>query len=272
MRHSHILFIVLAALALILTANCNVPVGNGPGPTPTPGASPTPTVDPNCTDIDQDGYCNDVDCDDFAALTNPGATEECADGTFDEDCDGLSNCGEDPDCEGDPVCNVVESESGLCDNGTDDDSDGAADCYDFDCFDDPICGGGGNEICDDGVDNDGDVRVDCVDPDCALIAPCVGETDCQDGIDNEPVPDGQIDCFDPECFSDPNCSLFSVPDCCDIILNPASCTADPACPGEVCADPVALVLMLVAGEDCCNGAWSGYCSWLALGQCTVCAQ
>ena len=40
-----------------------------------------------CTDSDGDGYCSDVDCDDFDPAINPGAAENCSDG-IDNDCDG----------------------------------------------------------------------------------------------------------------------------------------------------------------------------------------
>ena len=46
------------------------------------------------TDSDNDGYFNDVDCDDFNSTINPGSAEVCGDFT-DNDCDGLfdEDCG-----------------------------------------------------------------------------------------------------------------------------------------------------------------------------------
>jgi hypothetical protein len=51
----------------------------------------------------------------------------------------------------------------LCANGVDDDADGASDCFDSDCANDPACA---VEICGDCQDNDGDGLVDYEDPDC----------------------------------------------------------------------------------------------------------
>ena len=51
-------------------------------------------------------------------------------------------------CEGGP------STEQDCDDGIDNDNDGAVDCVDPDCWPDPVCVGGGPEICNDGLDND----------------------------------------------------------------------------------------------------------------------
>ncbi len=57
-----------------------------------------------CYDADADGYYDkagcgtEVDCDDFDASVNPGASEVCDDG-IDNDCDGYTD-GEDSDCGG----------------------------------------------------------------------------------------------------------------------------------------------------------------------------
>ena len=55
----------------------------------------------NCTDSDEDGYdvdgaCGPVDCDDTDASINPGAVEDCNDGS-DNDCDGTIDS-KDIDC------------------------------------------------------------------------------------------------------------------------------------------------------------------------------
>ena len=62
----------------------------------------------------------------------------------------------------------------TCNNGTDDDGDGAVDCDDPDCSDDVSCIGAGVENCTNAVDDDGDGAVDCADPDCASDASCDG--------------------------------------------------------------------------------------------------
>jgi len=63
---------------------------------------------------------------------------------------------------------TVTDEVGACDDGTDNDRDGAADCLDADCFGYTVC----LEICDDTADNDGDGDVDCMDSDCFTDPAC----------------------------------------------------------------------------------------------------
>ncbi|MBN2723114.1 MAG: lamin tail domain-containing protein [Deltaproteobacteria bacterium] len=95
----------------------------------------------------------------------------------------------------------------ICDDSSDNDSDGLTDCQDPDC--DGLAGPGGitceaaETTCDDGNDNDGDGMVDCADSDCdGLTGPdsvaCeLSETTCNDGIDNDG--DTLVDCADPDC-------------------------------------------------------------------------
>ncbi len=58
-----------------------------------------------------------------------------------------------------------------CNDGLDDDGDGAFDCEDTDCRLAPVCFGVA-EICNDGRDNNGDSRVDCDDVTCHLEPGC----------------------------------------------------------------------------------------------------
>lgn len=101
-----------------------------------------------CTDTDNDTYsveggaCGPVDCNDTDPLVNPGAAEVCDD-TIDNDCDALFDC-DDPDCDGDPACNVciptADNEKGpRCTDGLDNDCDGLTDCEDPDCSANKAC-------------------------------------------------------------------------------------------------------------------------------------
>ena len=148
-------------------------------------------------DFDNDGYTNDLDCDDNNRAINPGATEIC-DG-FDNNCDGLID-------EADPQVNCTV----LMDN----DNDGFTE--DVDCDDNnPAINPGATEICD-GIDNNCDGLIDDADPlvnctilvdtdddgytddvDCDDNNPAInpGATEICDGIDNNC--DGLIDDADP---------------------------------------------------------------------------
>ena len=105
---------------------------------------------------------------------------ECADG-IDNDLDGLVDAAQDPGCT-DPS-DTSEQDPAL--------------------------------PCDDGLDNDGDNFIDLQDPAC-LVPNWPSEiSQCQDGVDNEPEPDGHID-FDggasiwgaPIAPADPGCLAF----------------------------------------------------------------
>ena len=91
----------------------------------------------------------------------------------------------------------------ICDNLVDDDLDGAIDCADGECANDPACTAT-PELCTNTVDDDGDGLTDCADPDCATDPACLGSPeDCDNTIDDDL--DGDIDCADADCSGDPVC-------------------------------------------------------------------
>jgi hypothetical protein len=57
----------------------------------------------------------------------------------------------------------------VCDDATDDDRDGATDCFDEDCRESPTCT---ERDCFDTIDNDGDGAIDCKDFDCFFVEGC----------------------------------------------------------------------------------------------------
>ena len=71
---------------------------------------------------------------------------------------------------GNYVLNINPSTEVGCDDGVDDDSDGATDCDDADCTADPACAP--EAVCDDGADDDDDGLTDCDDADCAADFVC----------------------------------------------------------------------------------------------------
>ena len=140
-----------------------------------------------------------------------GPTENCA-VVGDEDGDMLADCA-DPDCVGlagpsGETCEAVET---TCDDGFDNDGDGATDGTDTDCDGSescPSCEGG--DQCSDGEDNDGDGNSDCADGGCDEATGPNGETceagvelTCNDNQDNDG--DGTSDCDDPDCAIATNC-------------------------------------------------------------------
>jgi len=54
------------------------------------------------------------------------------------------------------------------------------------------------ERCDNGIDDDADGALDCEDPDCAQAGPCLPPPEnCINGVDDDL--DGKVDCDDPDC-------------------------------------------------------------------------
>lgn len=133
----------------------------------------------------------------------PPGTEICDNG-IDDDEDGATDC-DDLDCTGHPACGgSPPGEVEICDNGIDDDLDSMVDCYDYDCIGDPACAGSLPEDCSNGVDDDGDGATDCDDDDCAADPACVNPPEiCDNGVDDNA--NGLVDCDDPGCLSEPVC-------------------------------------------------------------------
>ncbi len=101
----------------------------------------------------------------------------------------------------------------FCDDGVDNDQDGATDCDDNDCSADAFCAEGG-PLCFNGIDDNGNGLADCADPSCqadhgicaSSETTCEGIGDwdcCTDGYDNDG--DGALDCADSQCNTNPEC-------------------------------------------------------------------
>ena len=90
----------------------------------------------------------------------------------------------------------------ACNDGMDDDNDGAIDCADTDCE----CGDGSVEICGNGFDDDNNGLADCDDPTCAAACPDTGGDAevCTGGADEDA--DGLVDCADPDCAGTAACT------------------------------------------------------------------
>ena len=242
---------------------------------------------PGCTDADSDGSyvmggpCRPFDCDDTRSAVNPGALELCDDG-IDNDCDGATD-GIDTECGG-PGCTDADGDAScvpadcddtnpaanpataeICNDGIDNDCDGATDGTDANCGG-PGCDGDGDgicppadcddtdagvsprrpEICDDGIDNDCDGATDGTDTKCGGPG-CDGDGDgicppadcddthadvnawrpeiCDDEIDNDC--DGATDGLDTQCDEPPTPEVCN--NCVDDNSNGLGDLLDPAC-------------------------------------------
>ncbi len=127
-------------------------------------------------------------------ITCTGGTAEICDNGVDDDSDGAVDC-DDSNCSTDQAC---QTGAEICNNGIDDDSDNAVDCNDADCSSNQACQLE-NEICDNEIDDDGDGAVDCDDADCSNFEGCQSTFTeiCDNDIDDDG--DGNTDCDDQQC-------------------------------------------------------------------------
>jgi hypothetical protein len=141
----------------------------------------------------------------FSCVTPLEIPEDCQNGVDDNE-DGAEDCA-DEQCVGTPECTEV------CNNGLDEDQDGAADCADNDCDGALNCILNSNEICNNGTDDDNDGKIDCLDESCATAANCVQNLteDCDNNDDDDN--DGLTDCQDQDCFGAPNCEQTFTENC-----------------------------------------------------------
>jgi uncharacterized repeat protein (TIGR01451 family) len=123
----------------------------------------TQLVEPTLADADEDGYTEDVDCNDADSTIHPDA-EEIANDDIDQNCDGVDLIIEDEP--------VVEEPQLI-------DADGDSFADDVDCNDgDPTIYPGAQEIANDGVDQDcdgGDLIIEVI-PDSNEVDDNSGET------------------------------------------------------------------------------------------------
>lgn len=212
-------------------------------------------------DQDGDGYadeaCGGLDCNDLNPLAHPGRSENCTDGT-DNNCNGVADCF-DPACVGGP-CGCTPSPGGEnCQNGQDDDCDGAVDCHDADCVGTVVCGCT-TEQCGNGVDDDCDGKMDCADSDCAMNPACVCQAQaesCTNGVDDDC--DGRIDCSDSDCVFHPAC-LCLIPQ-----AEKCGDKRDNDCNGLIdCGDPVCFSSPLCSSctTEVCTGGVDEDCDGL----------
>ena len=169
----------------------------------------------------------------------PLVLPEFCDNGVDDDANGATDCA-DTACAGSPACGPQPE---ICDDAFDNDLDGLVDCSDTDCSGAAVCIPV-PELCADARDNDLDTLIDCFDPDCAGDAACLPPAEvCTDGIDNDR--DGLIDCSDADCTDALNCIPF-----------PEVCTdgRDNDLDGNIdCLDPdCAAQIVCIASPEVCN--------------------
>ncbi|MEN9785446.1 MAG: hypothetical protein RLZZ299_710, partial [Pseudomonadota bacterium] len=174
----------------------------------------------------------------LSIVPEEAAETRCEDG-IDEDLDGASDC-DDADCDGAAACAPAED----CADGVDNDLDGGIDCDDTDCGAAGACGPR-PEACGNGVDDDGDGGADCADTDCAAEPACRPPEACD--VFGDEDGDGAADCADEDCVAAVACQF--VPEVC---IGGVDEDGDNA---TDCADPDCFVDVgcVVVAEDCGNG-------------------
>lgn len=187
-----------------VVAQCTQPAGhvsnssdcNDQNDTIHPGASEL------CDGIDED--C-DLQIDDYASDSQIWYHDEDGDGYGDSESpfhaceppDGYVD--NDQDCDDGNSDAYPLGERCQCDDGIDNDKDGALDCDDSDCATLSTCI---ETHCGNGLDDDSDGLIDCEDGDCLASSRCY-ESSCTDKRDNDD--DGLLDCFDEDCWGDSDC-------------------------------------------------------------------
>ncbi len=139
-------------------------------------------------------------------ITPPvGSSEVCNNG-IDDDSNGAIDCA-DVACKDDPNC-LAPPKKEICNNGVDDDGDAKVDCADSDCNGNVNCKAPVFEICNNGIDDDANGAIDCADSACGGSIFCQGQKGivqeiCMNGSDDDG--NGKIDCYDPACFGFSGC-------------------------------------------------------------------
>ena len=175
--------------------------------------------DPDCEDGDveansaygdytcNDGIDNDgngfIDAEDPNCTTGTDGETNCSNG-LDDDGDGLVDEADGECKDGDGVEEGADDPTWGCINGLDDDTDGWVDFEDPDCVngaDDEV--GYGDTECNDGADNDGHADIDADDFTCRRRGADYDHeeptqsNECTDKVDNDS--DGYTDGNDPDC-------------------------------------------------------------------------
>jgi MYXO-CTERM domain-containing protein len=128
----------------------------------------------------------------------------------------------------------------TCNDGMDDDNDGATDCADSDCN----CDDGSTEVCGDFLDNDGNNLTDCEDSACADFVSCRVEI-CGDGADNNN--DGAIDCADSMCAGDAACPTMGGGQAPTVEPEPEGCACNSTGDGSLPLGSLALLGLGLVG-------------------------
>ncbi len=209
--------------------------------------------------------------------TDCGICPFCGDGT----CNSSENkCGCSADCGSAPISErmVPDVSNFSCQNGTDDDCDGAIDCNDSDCVDDsacapkPVCNN--NNLCDGSED-----CINCPNDCAALTGAVCGNTRCEtrngenclncpqdcNGMQTgkkkdrycctgSAVGDGPIPCTDPRCNQNNVCTeVFIVDSCCGDGTcdgNEGGCDCEKDCGGSDRQELVGTTCRDTVDNDC----------------------